>query len=76
MSIAPRLAQPRLVPTAIGVMNAASLIGGAALPWVAGAIAQSTGIWTILPYALTLGVLQFAVWWPLARRVREPLQIA
>jgi fucose permease len=70
MSIAPRLAQPRLVPTAIGVMNAASLIGGSALPWVAGAIAQSTGIWTILPYALTLGLLQFAVWWPLARRIR------
>jgi fucose permease len=76
MSIAPRLAQPRLVPTAIGVMNAAALIGGSVLPWVAGAIAQSTGIWTILPYALTLGLLQFAVWWPLARRIREPLQIA
>ena len=70
MSIAPRLAQPRLVPTAIGVMNAASLIGGSALPWVAGAIAQSAGIWTILPYALTLGLLQFALWWPLARRIR------
>jgi len=76
MSIAPRLAQPRLVPTAIGVMNAASLIGGSALPWVAGAIAQSTGIWTILPYALTLGLLQFAVWWPIARRIREPRQTA
>jgi fucose permease len=72
MSIAPRLAQPRLVPTAIGVMNAASLIGGSALPWVAGAIAQSIGIWTILPYALTLGLLQFAVWWPLARRIAAP----
>ena len=70
MSIAPRLAQPRLVPTAIGVMNASSLIGGSALPWVAGAIAQSAGIWTILPYALTLGLLQFALWWPLARRIR------
>ena len=28
---------PRLVPTAIGVMNAGSVIGGAALPWLAGA---------------------------------------
>jgi fucose permease len=73
MSIAPRLAQPRLVPTAIGFMNAASLVGGSALPWVAGAIAQSTGIWTILPYALTLGALQFAVWRQIARRIDAPL---
>ena len=33
-----------LVPTAIGVMNAGSVIGGSALPWLAGAIAQAAGI--------------------------------
>jgi fucose permease len=70
IALAPRLAQTRLRPTAIGVMNGASVVGGAALPWLAGAIAQSTGIWTLLPFTLTLSVLLTAAWWPLANRIR------
>jgi fucose permease len=70
MAIAPRLAEARLVPSAIGVMDAASVVGGAALPWLAGVITQSAGIRMLLPYALTLAVALFAVWWPLARRIR------
>jgi fucose permease len=70
VAIAPRLTEPRLAPTAIGVINGASVVGGAALPWVAGAIAQSSGVWTLLPFTLTLAALQFAVWRPLARRIR------
>jgi fucose permease len=69
MAVAPRLAPARLAPTAIGVLNAASLVGGSALPWVAGAIAQSNGIWTLMPYTLILAVLQLAVWRPLAGRI-------
>ena len=70
MAIAPRLAEARLVPSAIGVMNAASVVGGAALPWLAGVITQSAGIRMLLPYALTLAAALFAVWRPLARRIR------
>jgi fucose permease len=72
MAIAPQLTEPRLAATAIGVINAASVVGDAALPWVAGAIAQSSGVWTLLPYTLTLAALQFAVWRPLARRIGAP----
>jgi fucose permease len=72
MAVAPRLTQARLTPTAIGVMNAGSVVGGAALPWLAGAIAQNTGIWTLLPFTVTLALLQFAVWRPLADRIRAP----
>jgi fucose permease len=72
MAIVPLLAPPRLAPTAIGVMNAAAVVGGAGLPWLAGAIAQNTGIWTLLPFTLALGLLHAAVWWPLARRIRAP----
>jgi len=43
MAIAPRLARAGLAPTAIGVMNAASTVGGSALPWLAGVIAQNAG---------------------------------
>jgi fucose permease len=70
MAIAPRLTAPELVPTAIGVLNAGSTIGGAGLPWVAGAIAQATGIWTLMPYTVVLAVIQIAVWRPLAARIR------
>jgi fucose permease len=70
MAIAPRLASAKLAPTAIGVMNAGSMAGGAALPWLAGAIAQATGIWTLLPFGIALACLQFVVWRPLATRTR------
>jgi fucose permease len=70
MAIVPRLTRPRLAPTAIGIMNAASVVGDTVPPWLAGAIAQSTGIWTLLPFTLTLSLLQIAVWRPIARRIR------
>jgi fucose permease len=73
MAIAPRLTTPRLAPAAIGVMNAGSVVGGAGLPWLAGVIAQGTGIWTLLPFTVALAVLQFAVWRPLAARIRPAL---
>jgi len=76
MAIAPQLTSERLVPTAIGVMNAGSVVGGAALPWLAGALGQGIGIWTLLPFAVTLAVLQFAVWWPIANRIRGPVSRA
>jgi fucose permease len=69
MAIAPRLTQDRLVPTAIGVMNAVSLVGGAALPWLVGALAQASGMWVLLPFALALALAQFAAWRPIAGRL-------
>ena len=70
MAIVPWLAPPKLAPTAIGIMNAAAVVGGAGLPWLAGTIAQNTGIWTLVPFTLALGLLQVAAWRPLARRIR------
>jgi fucose permease len=72
MAMAPQLTIARLVPTAIGVMSAGSVVGGSALPWLAGAIAQNTGVWTLLPFTVTLALLQLAVWWPIAHRIRTP----
>lgn len=62
MALVPDLTTATLVPTAIGVLNAVSVVGGAALPWLAGAIAQGVGIWTLLPYVVVLGVLQLVLW--------------
>ena len=63
MAMVPNVTPARLVPTAIGVMNAGSVVGGSALPWLAGAIGQGTGAWTLLPFALTLAVVTMAIWW-------------
>ncbi len=71
MALAPQMAGPRLQSTAIGVMNAASCVGGSALPWLAGTIGQSAGVWTLLPYSLALAGLQFVVWRPLALWIRQ-----
>ncbi|MBO3745005.1 MFS transporter [Streptosporangiaceae bacterium NEAU-GS5] len=62
MAVVPDLASPRLVPTAIGLMNGVSVIGGSALPWLAGALGEGIGIWTLMPYAAILGVIQVVIW--------------
>jgi len=69
MAITPQLTQARLVPTAIGVLNAASVIGGSALPWLAGAITQNAGMMVLLPFAIALALAQLAVWRPIAGRL-------
>ncbi|HVQ95541.1 MAG TPA: MFS transporter [Mycobacteriales bacterium] len=69
MALVPQLTAARLVPTAIGLINGVSLLGGAVFPWSAGAITQRAGIWTLLPFTLTLAVLQTGIWWRLTRRI-------
>jgi fucose permease len=49
MALAPRLTTARLVPTSIGTMNAASVVGGSSLPCLAGAIAEGAGVWACFP---------------------------
>jgi fucose permease len=71
MALAPQMTSARLQSTAIGVMNAASVVGGSVLPWLAGTIGQSAGVWTLLPYAMVLAALQFVVWRPLAGWIRR-----
>ena len=70
MSVASRLTRPRLVPAAIGIMNAASTVGGSVLPWLAGTLAQSAGMRVLLPFVLALALAQFAAWRPVAVRLR------
>lgn len=71
MAIVPQLTRPRLVPTAIGVMNAGAVIGGSALPWLTGTLAQNAGMWVLLPFVLALSLAQFAVWRPIAARLER-----
>jgi fucose permease len=70
IAVAPDVTVARLVPTAIGVMNAGSVAGGSALPWLAGAMAQGIGAWTLLPFALVLALVQWLVWWRMVAQMR------
>jgi hypothetical protein len=47
----------------MGVINAGSVVGGSGLPWLAGALGQGVGAWTLLPFAFTLALLHLLVWW-------------
>jgi fucose permease len=69
MAVVPYLTEPRLVPTAIGVMNGLSVAGSAGLPWLAGAVAQGAGVWTLMPFAMVLALLQLLIWWFLVARM-------
>lgn len=69
MAVVPRLTVAPHVPTAIGAMNAVSVVGGSALPWLAGALAGGLGIEALLPYVLGLAVVQLLVWRAVAARM-------
>lgn len=69
IAVLPRLTPGHLLPTAIGVLVAFSVVGGAVFPWLAGALAQRVGVWSLLPFSLALiGVLGWC-WWRIARRL-------
>jgi fucose permease len=75
MALVPEVVPARLVPTAIGIVNAASVIGGSALPWLAGAVAQGVGTWTLLPLTVVLALVQVAIWWRLAAQMRSAAMV-
>jgi fucose permease len=68
MALASSWTRHHLVPTSIGIVNGFSVVGGALIPWLAGAVAQGLGIWTLLPFCLVLALLQLAVWWMITSR--------
>ncbi|GAA4198561.1 MFS transporter [Microbispora amethystogenes] len=76
MAVAPRLTVPRLVPTAIGLLNGVSVVGGAVFPWLAGAIAQGVGVWTLPPFAVVLALALLLVWWLVASRMTPVSRLA
>ncbi|GAA1571144.1 MFS transporter [Dactylosporangium maewongense] len=69
MAIAPALAPGELAPTAIGLLNGVSVLGGALFPFLAGAIADRSGLWTLAPFALALAVAELLIWWPTVRHM-------
>ena len=69
IAVLPQLAPARLVPTAVGLLVGASVVGGAVFPWLAGALAQGLGLGSLLPYTLVLSVFLIVAWWSIGRRM-------
>jgi fucose permease len=68
----PGLVPERLVATAIGVLVAVSLVGGALFPYAVGASAQWIGAWSLVPICFALAGLLGLFWWRIARRMTTP----
>lgn len=66
--VIPRLVPARLGASAIGMLVSISILGIAILPWVAGILAQTWGIWTLLPFLIVLSIAMLALWVYLARQ--------
>ena len=62
VAITPKLVPARVAPSAIGLLVSISIIGLAFFPWLAGILAQATGIWTLLPFTLALVIAMLVLW--------------
>ena len=57
-----RLVSSRLLPSAIGFLASLGSMGAALFPWLAGNLAQVIGLWSLLPYVITLTVIMLCLW--------------
>ena len=72
VALMPDLVSSRLVSSAIGFLVSMSILGIAVFPWLAGILAQSTGIWSLLPYTIALTALMLLFWWVIFRGSTKP----
>ena len=68
VALVPDIVPSRMVSSAIGFLVGLSILGVALFPWIAGTLAQYTGIWSLLPYSVGLTVIMLALWWTIRRR--------
>ncbi len=52
----------RLQPSAIGFAASMGGVGVALFPWLAGILAESIGIWTLLPFVMALTAIMLIIW--------------
>jgi fucose permease len=67
--LVPYLVPDRLVYSVIGILIGISVLGGACFPWLVGTLAQSIGMWALLPCILALAVTMYLNWWAMTRQL-------
>jgi fucose permease len=60
------LVPERLLPGAVGFLASLGSMGAALFPWIAGNLAQLTGLQTLPPYAIALTAIMVLFWFALA----------
>ncbi len=63
-----KLVSSRLLPSAIGFLASLGSVGAALFPWLAGNLAQAVGLWSLLPYVITLTIFMLCLWIALQAR--------
>lgn len=63
-----KLVSTRVLPTAVGFAASLGSMGGSLLPWLAGSLAQHIGLWSLLPYAIGLAIIQAGIWFVLQKQ--------
>ena len=65
-----KVVSSRLLPSAIGFLASLGSVGAALFPWLAGNLAQAIGLWSLLPYVITLTIFMLCLWIVLQVRPR------
>jgi fucose permease len=76
IALLPGFVPARLVPSAVGFVAALGSMGAALFPSLAGNLAQVIGLWSLMPYVLTLLVALSALWLALSMSAHRKRQIA
>ncbi|GAC1434377.1 MAG: MFS transporter [Ktedonobacteraceae bacterium] len=63
-----QLVPSRLLASAIGFLASLGSMGAALFPWLAGNLAQAVGLWSLMPYVITLTVAMMVFWLTLQRQ--------
>ena len=63
-----QLVPSRLLASAIGFLVSLGSMGAALFPWLAGNLAQAVGLWSLMPYAITLTITMMLFWFTLQRQ--------
>ena len=63
-----QLVPSRLLASAIGFLVSLGSMGAALFPWLAGNLAQAVGLWSLMPYVITLSIAMMVFWFTLQRQ--------
>jgi fucose permease len=67
VALLPKIVPDHILASAMGFLIGLSIFGVALFPWLAGALAQYTSIWSLLPYIIGLTVIMLALWWAMRK---------
>ena len=63
-----QLVPSRILASAIGFLVSFGSMGAALFPWLAGNLAQSLGLWSLMPYVIALTIAMMVFWITLQRQ--------